>query len=106
MPCCHKGGKNPSQLVLTASQASTNTWPIGHIINPRPTDHSWCGMALWPYPLHMVTHDPRPQLWPLGHILLHWPFWPIPNLTNPPTNTSKFGPGGHSAFQGPLTHPL
>ncbi|MBW0532081.1 hypothetical protein O181_071796 [Austropuccinia psidii MF-1] len=47
---CHNHGKTASQLAFMASQATTNAWPIGHIINPRPSDHSWCGMALGPYP--------------------------------------------------------
>ncbi|MBW0502446.1 hypothetical protein O181_042161 [Austropuccinia psidii MF-1] len=70
-------GKTPSQFLFTESQSSTNAWPIGHIINPRPFYRSWRGMALWP-------------------------FWAIFNLTNPQANTPKFEPGGHPLFQGPL----
>ncbi|MBW0538797.1 hypothetical protein O181_078512 [Austropuccinia psidii MF-1] len=51
-------------------------------------------------------HGLKPQIWPSGHILLHWPFWPISNLTKPQGNTPKFGPGGHPVFQGLLAHPL
>ncbi|MBW0496499.1 hypothetical protein O181_036214 [Austropuccinia psidii MF-1] len=75
---------------------------------------NWCLWQVKPPPMHgqlailsilghstthgmewcMVIHGPKPQMWSSGHILLHWHFWPISNLTNPPENTPKFGSEG------------
>ncbi|MBW0479402.1 hypothetical protein O181_019117 [Austropuccinia psidii MF-1] len=84
--------------------------------NPSP---NWC---LWQFkspPMHAqlailsilghsATHgvdwlfghiySPKTQILPSGNILLHWPFWPISNLTNPQANTAKFVPGGNQVF--------
>ncbi|MBW0521418.1 hypothetical protein O181_061133 [Austropuccinia psidii MF-1] len=57
--------------ILGQSTTHTMEWLFGHI------------------------NGPKPQIWPSGHILLHWPFWQMSNLTTP-----KFGPGGSSSLPG------
>ncbi|MBW0462417.1 hypothetical protein O181_002132 [Austropuccinia psidii MF-1] len=63
--------------------------------------------------VHLTTHGvewlfvhiyaPKPQIWPSGHILLHWPFAQFPTSPTPRPIPLILRLGGHPAFEGPLS---
>ncbi|MBW0482719.1 hypothetical protein O181_022434 [Austropuccinia psidii MF-1] len=56
----------------------------------------------------ILSHlNPHGMEWPPGHILHHWPPWPILNPTNPQANTSILGLGWTLSLpgaSGPSSH--